>query len=192
MRGSVHASLGLAIGITNSILVTNELSKLNYINENNFTKIFIGGITLTILGSLFPDIDYPNSILGKRFKPISLLINKIFGHRKFFHSGILYFPIHIFLIIFCLLNKNNQSIYYINSFFIGLYFHLFQDSFTTAKTPLFYPFSKKRFKQFSKYSNNFFNFYWIFINNIFILFSNISFLIKALYLGLFLLLQKNA
>ena len=137
MRGSVHASLGLAVGITNSILVTNELSKLNYINENNFTKIFIGGITLTILGSLFPDIDYPNSILGKRFKPISLLINKIFGHRKFFHSGILYFPIHIFLIIFCLLNKNNQAIYYINSFFIGLYFHLFQDSFTTAKTPLF-------------------------------------------------------
>ena len=50
MRGSVHASLGLAVGITNSILVTNELSKLNYINENNFTKIFIGGITLTILG----------------------------------------------------------------------------------------------------------------------------------------------
>ena len=92
MRGSVHASLGLAVGITNSILVTNELSKLNYINENNFTKIFIGGITLTILGSLFPDIDYPNSILGKKFKPISLLINKIFGHRKFFHSGILYLP----------------------------------------------------------------------------------------------------
>lgn len=174
MRGSVHASLGLAVGITNSILVTNQLSKLNYINENNFTKIFIGGITLTILGSLFPDIDYPNSILGKRFKPISLLINKIFGHRKFFHSGILYFPIHIFLIIFCLLNKNNQSIYYINSFFIGLYFHLFQDSFTTAKTPLFYPFSKKNIGLGIKDSNSLANIpisFLIFIGYLLIIYS---------------------
>lgn len=33
------------------------------------------------IGSLFPDIDYPQSYLGRRFQFISHVVNSMFGHR---------------------------------------------------------------------------------------------------------------
>lgn len=42
-----------------------------------------------IVGGVFaivPDLDEPNSKFGKVIYPVSYLINKIFGHRTFFHS----------------------------------------------------------------------------------------------------------
>ena len=55
-------------------------------------------MALVLLGSMLPDIDHPNSVIGKRVKIVSFL----FEHRGFFHSlfalvlfgsiGVLAFP----------------------------------------------------------------------------------------------------
>lgn len=38
------------------------------------------------LASLFPDIDHKESRIGNKIRPLNLLIERLFGHRGFFHS----------------------------------------------------------------------------------------------------------
>ena len=56
---------------------------------------YVGGVPIVptavavgtcVLGNLLPDIDVPTSVIGKLLKPFSILFQKIFGHRTFFHS----------------------------------------------------------------------------------------------------------
>lgn len=42
-----------------------------------------------IVGSLLPDIDHPQSFLGRRLKWLSKPINRLWGHRSITHSLIL-------------------------------------------------------------------------------------------------------
>lgn len=42
----------------------------------------------SMIGSVIPDIDEPNSIAGRTIWPISKLIKKIFGHRMITHTPI--------------------------------------------------------------------------------------------------------
>ena len=47
-------------------------------------------IALAIVGSVLPDIDQPRSMVGKALFVVSYPINKLFGHRKFIHSVLLW------------------------------------------------------------------------------------------------------
>ena len=59
-------------------------------------------ILITILFSIFPDIDARQSKIGKKYKFISTTINFIFGHRGFFHA--IYIPLLLYFIFY---NINN-------------------------------------------------------------------------------------
>jgi inner membrane protein len=89
---------------------------------------------LLVLFSIIPDIDNPNTLLGKFFPWLSEYLYKKFGHRGLFHSiywslllGLLSFVETNFL--FC---------------FIGYTTHIVLDLFTPSGVQLFYP-NKSRF-----------------------------------------------
>ena len=105
----------------------------------------IGG---AMFGSMFPDIDKPSSKLGRKVKPISYVINFLFGHRGFTHS--LPFLVLFTAVAWFYLSKNVDADlffylkYAIVGFDIGFISHLILDIMTKEKIPLFYPFQSKK------------------------------------------------
>jgi len=100
----------------------------------------IWGIPFLILisiGSKIPDIDTPNSNIGKKIRPISNLINVIFKHRGFFHS--LIFIIIVGIILF--LTKIPQPLTI--ALLLGYLSHLLLDLFSDKKHGIFWPFQIK-------------------------------------------------
>jgi len=96
------------------------------------TIAFIG----TFIGATLPDIDEPNSYIGRKLIFISELL-KVLGlkHRTYTHS--LLFPATIALFgIF-------HPIFYFIGF--GTFMHIIEDFLTNSGVPLFYPFIKERF-----------------------------------------------
>jgi inner membrane protein len=45
-------------------------------------------VALAVAGSLLPDIDHPNSWVGRRSRPISTAVAAVLGHRGFTHSAV--------------------------------------------------------------------------------------------------------
>jgi len=94
-------------------------------------------IILVLFGSAFPDIDQPNSKIGRKIK----IIGWFFRHRGIFHS------IFMALII-------SYTIYfftgYFSAFLIGYLSHLVIDAMTISGIAFLYPFSKKRVRGFIK------------------------------------------
>lgn len=90
-----------------------------------------------IIGAIIPDIDYPYSKVGKRFKVISFVISFLFGHRGFIHT---IFPP---LIVFGLA-------YYLGygmlgfGFLLGYITHLASDGLTKEGVMAFSPILKLR------------------------------------------------
>lgn len=103
--------------------------------------LFLGFL---LLGSLLPDLDSPYSKLGRKVKPISGLIEFIFGHRGIFHSVI---PAILIFVVF----------YYIFDMYligvalcVGFVLHLIADGLTKEGVNFFYPFLKFRMSGFVK------------------------------------------
>ncbi|MBD3163651.1 hypothetical protein GF323_00455 [Candidatus Woesearchaeota archaeon] len=70
------------------------LFALDYIAEDKI--IFL---SLLILFASFPDMDKPDSKIGRKIK-ISKIINLIFGHRTIFHSLFFIAPVYILFSLF--------------------------------------------------------------------------------------------
>lgn len=108
---------------------------LTTVTDAPFTFTFVGGI---IVGSLIPDIDEPNSYIGRRSFGIAKLIKKAFGHRGLTHSLLAWM---CFSLIYY---------FYPNHFTYGLcagyLFHIAGDFFSKRGVPLFSPIWKKKFK----------------------------------------------
>ena len=85
-------------------------------------------------GSMLPDIDQPESTIGKIFFPFSWIIYKAFGHRRLIHDIMVWIPLAILL-----------SFYFpaLVGISIGYLSHLFLDSFTIDGTPCGVLFYKK-------------------------------------------------
>lgn len=84
-------------------------------------------------GSLFPDVDHPNSIIGRRVKPLSWIITKTAGHRGITHS------IVFMLLISFVLSLMDPNSYVLGSFIIGYISHLILDGITPHGIPALYP-----------------------------------------------------
>lgn len=77
MRGTTHKIGGISAGLITLSLV------------GNFSiETVLVATTAGIVGSLIPDIDEPNSIVGKKVKPLSRPVKAIFGHRGIVHTPI--------------------------------------------------------------------------------------------------------
>jgi inner membrane protein len=75
MMAKSHVVVGVAAWIAAAPLL--HLSPVNPIY-----------LALTTAGSLLPDIDHPNSWVGRRSRPISTAIAAALGHRGFTHSAV--------------------------------------------------------------------------------------------------------
>lgn len=115
------------------------------------TKLVLGSAFLagSYIGSVVPDIDHPNSFIGKRFKVISYGVNKMCGHRGFVHSP-LFFLIYSLLVMFLSVYFSGfaQILYYQFAMgsVLGFFSHLLLDCLTVGGIPLLSPFSKKTYR----------------------------------------------
>jgi len=125
MRGHTHLLAGVALALATS--------KYTHIEAN--TLWFTAAAAF---GALLPDIDHPQSTLGRMIKPISWVLHSIFGHRTVTHSLLFLviitsflwtaFPDHLFIAI---------------GICIGVISHLILDALTASGIPLLYPLKTK-------------------------------------------------
>jgi inner membrane protein len=89
---------------------------------------------LVIFGTLLPDIDVSESIMGRKIWPLSLFLE----HRGFFHS---LFAVGGFAFLFYIFNLFvfNVNIIYSIVFCVGYISHLFLDALTYKGIRPFYP-----------------------------------------------------
>jgi len=94
-----------------------------------------------LFAAILPDIDTSKSKIGQNTKPLSIILNILFGHRGFFHT------IWIPLIVFLASWHFEYKILGI-AFFSGYMLHLTCDLFTKEGVKLFSPLLKFHFKGF--------------------------------------------
>lgn len=126
MTGSTHLAAGMLAGA-----LTARYLGLDVVNT-------AGVVAISGIAALFPDIDTENSKIGLKVRPLSTLINRIFGHRKLFHAPLVYLafgialypalPLKLFL-----------------SLMGGVLSHLLLDSITRRGIPWLYPFRREAF-----------------------------------------------
>lgn len=99
-----------------------------------FTAGYILGVTL---GSLLPDLDKRDSLIGQYSFGLARLVQLVFGHRGFTHS------------LLCWLLISMVCYSYPSAFSFGLSLgylaHIIGDFFSSRGVPLLYPLVKKHF-----------------------------------------------
>lgn len=126
MTGTNHIAGGLTItGISCSFWDINIFA----------SPIFL---SLTVVGSLLPDIDHTKSLLGKIVYPLAKWLDKKYGHRTITHSL-------LFLVLITFLAMFVERIFYDDLsrsliLFFAVLSHLILDMMTVTGIPLFYPF----------------------------------------------------
>lgn len=138
MNGNCH----FVFGATTSSMIALNIDKIaNLINAScdiGFLEVNSTTITLFIMsgliGSVFPDIDNPNSHFGQLSKPVSTVIGKIskaFGKTAMRHRGIFHDPF-VYLLGLIL-----SFIFFppLLGFFVGCLSHIFLDMFNPMGVP---------------------------------------------------------
>lgn len=124
--------------ITGGVLLT--LTTIPLLENLNVNPNKLGDVALlfgcAIIGSMFPDVDHPNSKFNK-YNPFAILICKLVKHRTLTHS-LLWMVIVSF--IGFILKVNAWAILGLN---IGMLSHLLLDMLNPTGVPLFYPHEKK-------------------------------------------------
>lgn len=92
-------------------------------------------MTFAAIGSLIPDIDHPQSALGRVLFFISHPLNRMFGHRTITHSLVVWLP-------FLLGGFITDNLFWIG---IGAISHIVIDALNTSGVQMFYPYSRKIF-----------------------------------------------
>ncbi|MBI1970803.1 metal-dependent hydrolase [Candidatus Woesearchaeota archaeon] len=123
MMFKTHLAIGFLVG----------LIAMHYIQPSNQVLFMI----LILLGSLLPDIDHPNSTLGRKTKIIALL----FEHRGFFHGFLSIIPL-LFLLSFILTKVQLIAVA------LGYASHLLSDALTVEGIMPLHPLSRWRLKGF--------------------------------------------
>ncbi|RDU53362.1 hypothetical protein CQA49_06860 [Helicobacter sp. MIT 00-7814] len=123
-----HITLGLIGGIALSYMP----KLVPYTQEQIF-----GLLPLVALGAVFPDVDEPNSFIGKKMPGFSHMVSCLFGHRGFTHF--LIFPVLLLLAGIYLFPNCKDYIY---AFCFGVFMHQVGDMLTKSGIPsYFFPFS---------------------------------------------------
>lgn len=130
MQFQTHITSGLAIAIP----LLNYSDELSAINVMAFS-----------LGVVFPDIDEPNSFIGKRTKGVSHLMNLFFGHRGITHSLFAFIFIGL-LSYFAISLLSFVPTIPVVLFVLGYLTHLIQDSFSKSGVKWLLPFSSRSFQ----------------------------------------------
>ena len=86
MQDGNHIITGIAVGAA----VTFAYSLYGQVDET----LLFGSV---LLGAVLPNLDEPRCFIGKFFIMISIIINRLFSHRGFFHSPLCWILICFFL-----------------------------------------------------------------------------------------------
>ena len=97
---------------------------------------------LCCIFSLLPDIDHPESLMGKIFSRPSRYLLKKFGHRTVTHA--VYFPVGIALLFSPALLHPALTPFYLG-IILSYTSHIFIDLFNKSGVKLFYPLSQKEY-----------------------------------------------
>ncbi|MFC3040710.1 metal-dependent hydrolase [Virgibacillus xinjiangensis] len=125
MRYDTHLITSLATG-----------TGVTIVSAVPFTFGYVIGI---MIGSLLPDIDEPQSFIGRRSFGVASVIKRTYGHRGITHS---LFAWLIFSIVSCLIAPNFFGI----GLSLGYLFHIIGDLFSVSGVPLYKPFTDERVK----------------------------------------------
>lgn len=100
--------------------------------------------------SLLPDIDHPDSLIGRIFGPLSQYIQRRWGHRTVTHSIFAIFTIIIILLPLSLLYYFQLGKFpsYFPALSLAFTSHIFIDLFNRSGVRLFAPFSNKEYISF--------------------------------------------
>ncbi len=125
MNGNCHLIFGTAVGTAVCMGLKADITECTLI------------MSTCIIGSVFPDIDNPNSHIGGLTVPISTVIGKVselFGKTGSRHRGIFH-DLFIYLLGFYL-----SFMYFrpVLGFCIGTLSHLFLDMFNPSGIPFFF------------------------------------------------------
>jgi len=132
MKGSLHLTFGLAVGVAMTLNM-NDLTS-TFVNIPNTKESVAMAISEILLGSVFPDVDCPTSYVGKLTAPLSRYISKageFFGKTQDKHRGVCH-DLGI-----CLLMIIISYFYFpvMTFFFIGILSHLYLDMFNFSGVP---------------------------------------------------------
>lgn len=112
---------------------------LNKYQIDLFNPLYLTGGA--VVGALLPDIDHPQSYLGRKIRFLSNILYSTIGHRTFTHSFLFTFILGIIVSFF------NYSLS--TGLVIGILSHILLDMLTARGVSIFYPFNKKRYKLFN-------------------------------------------
>lgn len=106
--------------------------------------IEVHGTLAAAVGGLLPDLDHPESALGRRLRLISVPLSALVGHRGVTHS-----LLAIVVLLGCLIVVTTQPVYSplawsVAPLCVGYLSHLVGDALTPSGVPLLWP-NKRRF-----------------------------------------------
>jgi len=106
-----------------------EVSKSMQIFETVSRNELFVFVVAMLFGSLFPDIDEPESYIGRKLKPLSIMFSLIFRHRGFTHT--LLFSLLPLLIAYIFFNDiNKYALFSLYGLSAGMFAHCIGDMFT--------------------------------------------------------------
>lgn len=135
MTGVRHQYFGVMYAVSIALLF--DIPFVTKPAENYDTMVLF--VLASLIGSVFPDIDHPSSLMGRLVLPISWLINKTFGHRTITHS-VLGFGLISYIAFTWMGNLSPMWL----GFVLGYISHLLGDMLTIQGCPLLWP-HKRRF-----------------------------------------------
>ncbi len=100
--------------------------------------LFFAGI---VIGALLPDIDEPQSRIGKATPIISHAFKALFGHRGATHT--LLFPLVVGIALYFVFLALSWNLAALFGLVLGCYLHIAGDMLTKSGCPIYLPFSKK-------------------------------------------------
>jgi membrane-bound metal-dependent hydrolase YbcI (DUF457 family) len=155
MEGRSHLLIGLTAGVVLDSFVHLSGDPLTLAKAVPLTLLVNKAVFYTAvgIGALLPDIDNARSTMGHKFGIISKTIQKVAGHRTFFHSilGLIFgslLALGVERLVMYLLAQHNLAVPAAvvgttHMFFLGVLFgcvmHIAADALTLGGVPLFWP-----------------------------------------------------
>lgn len=144
MNKTAHLTCGAFVG----------LASITYLTSKGQIDLGIDKASVLVIasmcGSLLPDLDTPTSAVGQKAKPVSKLVNILFGHRGLLHTPL--FTVAFVLCLYLLQTKLQINHYFalvgLGGIALGYVSHLILDFLTPQGIMLFFPISTKYYHLF--------------------------------------------
>ncbi len=123
MTAKSHFTTTLAIGILPLYFFRNEI-----VYMFDYVAIYVIGL---VIGSLLPDIEESNSVVGRQVPLLSEWLNKKIGHRTYTHNILFYLAILVFTYYQSLTSSHFIYVFLIG-FSLGSILHTLEDCLTNS------------------------------------------------------------